>query len=307
MFLFLLLLLLSSSIPILWFWVQNNSIQAIGVMAAIASIVDSLSAQARDTQGIIRMLCRSGHLSIWCSRSVASNLCRSSEKAQDRRRSAVFSWTSHKPWFNEWSLSWTWIHFNIFLILSQHLLQMLHLQKGVFTFQTAFGQPLPSCAPRAAAFLLSTISFARTLDPQRAPHRRTSVPDASSSAPAQEPNASPFGCSLQPSTQRLRSLTPPKHWWFWLVPNIFAKGSLWGHSAAAIHMLSGVAHQLQRVHFQTLLPVRQFSYSRIFQESNKWIYIWWAEILKVYMKRMEKAWEPFEVKNWRWRDLNQYS
>ena len=85
---------------------------------------------------------------------------------------------------------------------------MLHLQKGVFTFQTAFGQPLPSCAPRAAAFLLSTISFARTLDPQRAPHRRTSVPDASSSAPAQEPNASPFGCSLQPSTQRLRSLTP---------------------------------------------------------------------------------------------------
>ena len=69
----------------------------------------------------------------------------------------------------------------------------------------------------------------------------------------------------------------------------YAKGSLWGHSAAAIHMLSGVAHQLQRVHFQTLLPVRQFSYSRIFQESNKWIYIWWAEILKVYLKRMEKA------------------
>lgn len=168
---------------------------------------------------------------------------------------------------------------------------MLHLQKGVFTFQTAFGQPLPSCAPRAAAFLLSTISFARTLDPQRAPHRRTSAPNASSSAPAQEPNASPFGCSLQPSTQRLRSLIPQSTGGSDLfrisfsdpLRRRYAKGSLWGHSAAAIHMLSGVAHQLQRVHFQTLLPVRQFSYSRIFQESNKWIYIWWAEILKVYI------------------------
>ena len=115
---------------------------------------------------------------------------------------------------------------------------MLQMQKGVFTFQTAFGQPLPSCAPRAGVFLLSTISFARTLDPQRAPHRRTSAPDASS--------------SLHKNQLQVR---------LGVVCNHSETGA---HSAAAIHMFASVAHQLQRVHFQTLLPVHQFSYSKVF-------------------------------------------